>query len=85
MSKSVDKCFNCNRPGHKSYECHREEKDWEIYCYDSDDLMCSKCGRWNHPTYRCFAKFDIYGNPLNRNYHKHINTSKGITKNKKTK
>lgn len=67
---STDKCFICMRPGHKSYDCPREEKDYEIYCYDQDDLMCLKCGRWNHPTYRCYARTDILGNRLNKNSYK---------------
>ena len=38
-----------------------KEYEWEVYCYDVDDAMCSRCGRWNHHVMKCYAKRDIYG------------------------
>ena len=58
---SSDKCFNCMKPGHKAHECPREEKDWEIYEFDIDEFMCSRCGRWNHLVDECYASKDIHG------------------------
>lgn len=80
---SDDKCFICMRTGHKAHECQKEEKDYVIYGYEDDDLMCLKCGRWNHLTYRCYAKSDIFGNKLNRNSYS-INKKNKTKKNKKT-
>ena len=80
------KCFNCMKSGHKTYQCPKEENDWEIYNFDIDDFMCSRCGRSNHHTNECYASRDIFGNYLIDNgkrcpYRKrHMRTSNGIYK-----
>jgi len=85
---SGDKCFNCMKPGHKAHECPREEKDWEIYNFDIDEFMCSRCGRWNHLVHECYASRDIYGVRLVDNGRRCPDnrtswvTSKGINKNR---
>ncbi len=85
---SSDKCFNCMKPGHKAHECPREEKDWEIYEFDIDEFMCSRCGRWNHLVDECYASKDIHGFRLPDNgkrcliFKKPKSTTKGINKNR---
>ena len=80
---TTDKCFNCMKTGHKAHQCPREEKDWEIYCYDIDEDMCTRCGRWNHTIERCYEKRDIFGKSI---IHKmcYTKTSRGISKTRKT-
>ena len=85
---SEEKCFNCMKSGHKAHECTREEKDWEIYCYNIDEFMCSRCGRWNHLVHECCATWDINGICINdngkrRSIHKSWHRSNGICKKKK--
>ena len=83
-----DKCFNCMKPGHKTHECPREEKDWEIYNFNIDEFMCSRCGRWNHLVNACYASRDIHGYRLLDNgkrcpiFWKQNKHSKGINKNR---
>ena len=77
-----DKCFNYM----KSVEWSREEKDWEIYNFDIDDFMCSRCGRWNHLVHECYATRDVYAIRLIDNGKRRPNNrttmviSKGINK-----
>lgn len=85
---SGDKCFNCMKPGHKAHECPREEKDREIYCYDIEEFMCTRCGRWNHLVDKCYASRDINGILLNDNLKRQSRNksryrSTGICKKKK--
>lgn len=85
---TFDKCLNCMKPGHKMHECEREEKDWEIYNFDIDEFMCTRCGRWNHQVEQCYASRDIHGYRLPDNskrcpvIKKYKLKSKGINKNK---
>lgn len=87
MVITVDKCLNCMKTGHKEHECPREEKDWEIYCYNINEFMCYRCGRWNHLVHECYASRDINGVRLCDNGKRPANnrnakaTSKGINKN----
>ena len=66
----------------------REEKDWEIYNFDINEFMCSRCGRWNHLVDKCYASRDIHGFRLPDNgkrcaiYRKSNKYSKGIDKNR---
>lgn len=82
------KCFNFMKSDNKAHDCYREEKDWEIYCYDIEEFMCTRCGRWNHLVHECYASRDINGIRLNdnlkrRSTNKSWHRSNGICKKKK--
>ena len=72
---SNNKCWCCLREGHQGHECPKEEKDWEIYCYDIDEMMCYRCGRWSHTIDNCNAITDIYGNRLSKRRKRNIQSS----------
>tara|TARA_Y100000591_G_scaffold276457_1_gene253642 strand:- start:1078 stop:1368 length:291 start_codon:yes stop_codon:yes gene_type:complete len=77
---STSKCMTSNRPGHKSDQCTREEKDWEMYNFNIDEFMCSRCGRWNHLVDNCHASRDIHGIRLLDNGKRREKTKNNIYK-----
>lgn len=50
------KCCFCLRPGHRSYQCEREEKEHGIFSYVYDDeyeYECAVCGGADHSSIEC--------------------------------
>ena len=58
MDTSNKRCFICRRTGHMSYQCSKEEKEYEVFlCEESDDednlIHCIKCNSTNHTIDNC--------------------------------
>jgi predicted GIY-YIG superfamily endonuclease len=62
---NINKCFLCNRYGHKANNCFAKTDINGRYIDDYDtDETCFRCGRSGHWASECFAKTNINGQSL---------------------
>lgn len=66
MCDSKKRCINCLKYGDDHINCLKYEKDHEIYSFNLEEFMCYKCGRWNHTTNECYAKYDVLGKKIQK-------------------
>ena len=58
VTKSPGLCFQCNKPGHKKWDCPQVNKK---------PGLCPRCTKGNHWASDCRSTQDIQGNPLPKN------------------
>lgn len=70
FSSVNDSCFKCNKSGHFVNECKEKRAvKW-----------CERCGRTSHSLEKCFAKLNVDGNTIEKNYKEQIEDEEKIRK-----